>query len=169
MSRFHPRHTSSQESPSPQRCIRAAAAVAGVMAALPMMAHAQDAAQETPTVTVNVFNERHPISPYIYGGNFPDTKTDFIEKTGTRLSRYGGNILSSHNWKLRLRNICADWYFENHGDEYTPDWARTVQKHGSAAIVNMPESASPHSSAARMFSRSCSRMPRQRTLSALRI
>jgi phosphatidylinositol glycan class B len=107
------------------------------MASLPIMSHAQNAAPETPTVTVNVFNERHPISPYIYGGNFPNTETDFIQKTGTRLSRWGGNIATSHNWKLHLHNTGSDWYFENFGDEYTPDWVRTVQKHGSAAIVGI--------------------------------
>lgn len=89
------------------------------------------------TLTVNVFNERHPINPFVYGGNFPDTKTDFIEKTGTRLSRWGGNIATSHNWKLRLRNVAADWYFGNYEDDYTPDWVRAVQKHGSAAMVGI--------------------------------
>ena len=61
-------------------------AIAAVMAARPIMSCVKNTSPETPTVTVNVFNERHLISPYIYGGNFPNTETDFIEKTDSAVA-----------------------------------------------------------------------------------
>ncbi len=96
----------------------------------------EDPASATPAININVFNERHPISPYIYGGNFPKDNS-FIEETGTRLSRWGGNDATSYNWKLHLRNICADWYFENFACEDCLAFVKKVEDAGSAAIVGI--------------------------------
>lgn len=104
--------------------------------ALSTPAHAQSNASEAPTITVNIFNERHPISPFVYGGNFPKDEA-FLRKTGTTLSRWGGNIATSHNWKLHLRNTAADWFFENFDDTSTIDWVKWVQDAGSAAMVGI--------------------------------
>jgi hypothetical protein len=98
--------------------------------------YAQKPAPEPAEITVNVFNERHPISPYVYGGNFPKDGA-FLRKTGTRLSRWGGNIATTHNWKQRVRNTGADWFFENFDDESTIEWVRRVQEGGSAAMVGI--------------------------------
>ena len=109
-----------------------------LVAALASPARAQTATPGTPTITVDIFNERHPISPLVYGGNFPKDGA-FIRTTGTRLCRWGGNIATSYNWKLRLRNTAADWYFENFDDDTdTIDWVKWVQDSGSAAIVGIP-------------------------------
>ncbi|MBC8139389.1 MAG: glycoside hydrolase family 44 protein, partial [Fibrella sp.] len=62
----------------------------------------------------------------------------FLRKTGTRLSRWGGNIATTHNWKQRIRNTGADWYFENFGDESTIEWVKMVQSGGSAAMIGIP-------------------------------
>jgi len=89
------------------------------------------------TITVNVFNERHPINPYVYGGNFPGN-SDFITKSGTRLCRYGGNIATSTNWKLHIHNTAADWYFENFTDDKSlMDWVKWVQQAGSDAMIGV--------------------------------
>jgi hypothetical protein len=107
-----------------------------VLAALSAPSRAQNVASGTPTITVNAFDERHPISPYIYGGNFPKDSA-FIRATGTRLSRWGGNDRTSYNWKLHLRNTAADWYYENFIDVDSTDWVKSVQDSGSAAIVGI--------------------------------
>jgi hypothetical protein len=99
-------------------------------------ARAQSVVPDSPTITVNVFNERHAINPYVYGGNFPKDG-EFIRKSGTPLSRWGGNIATSHNWKLHLKNTAADWYFENFGDTDSVGWVKWVQDAGSAAIVGI--------------------------------
>ncbi|MBC8137183.1 MAG: hypothetical protein H8F28_14985, partial [Fibrella sp.] len=53
-------------------------------------AHAQCVESRPATITVNALHERHAINPYVYGGNFPKDAA-FLRKTGTRLSRWGGN------------------------------------------------------------------------------
>jgi len=95
------------------------------------------AAPSPPTITVNIFNERHQISTFVYGGNFPKDDA-FIRQTGTTLSRWGGNIATTHNWKQHIRNTGADWYFENFDDEDTIEWVKRVQNGGSAALIGIP-------------------------------
>ena len=65
------------------------------------------------TVTVNTLANRHPISPYIYGANFPPSQ-EYIALAGVTLSRWGGNNSSRYNWKLNVTNLDNDWYFENY-------------------------------------------------------
>lgn len=101
------------------------------------LSDAQKPASPPAVITVNTFNERHRISPYVYGGNFPKDGA-FIRKTGTRLSRWGGNIATTHNWKQRIRNTGSDWYFENFDDESTLAWVKRMQDNGSAAIIGIP-------------------------------
>jgi hypothetical protein len=64
-------------------------------------------------VTVNTLVNRHPISPYIYGANFPPSQ-QYITNGGVTLSRWGGNNSSRYNWKLNVTNLDNDWYFENY-------------------------------------------------------
>src|SRR5580658_149729 len=65
------------------------------------------------TVTVNTLANRHVISPYIYGANFPPSEA-YITTGGVTLSRWGGNNSSRYNWKLNVTNLDFDWYFENY-------------------------------------------------------
>jgi len=123
------------ESPR-RRAVPTMMLIPAFLAALSTPSHAQNAATGTPTITVNVFNERHSISPFVYGGNFPKDST-FIRTTGTRLSRWGGNIASSYNWKQHIHNTGSDWYFENFDDVNTIDWVKWVQEAGSAAVVGI--------------------------------
>ena len=126
--------------PSPTRRRLAATLIAlliPVLAAYPARSQSQKTTPATPAITVNIFNERHAISPLVYGGNFPEGDP-FIGTTGTRLCRWGGNIATSYNWKLHLHNTAADWYFENFGNVDSVNWVRRVENAGSAAIVGIP-------------------------------
>jgi hypothetical protein len=62
--------------------------------------------------TINVLADRHTISPYIYGGAFPqDTLT--ITDSGLTVVRWGGNAASTYNWQLQTYNADNDYYFED--------------------------------------------------------
>jgi len=86
-------------------------------------------ASATPvTVTVNLLADRHPISPYIYGANFPPSAS-YIANSGLTLSRWGGNNTSRYNWKKNVTNLDNDWYFENYA------WTSTSLAPSSAAFL----------------------------------
>jgi hypothetical protein len=62
--------------------------------------------------TIDVLANRHTISPYIYGGAFPqDAPT--ITDSGLTLVRWGGNAASTYNWQLQTDNADNDYYFED--------------------------------------------------------
>lgn len=64
------------------------------------------------TGVVDVLQDRHPISPLIYGANFP-SDTSYITDEGVTLVRWGGNAATPYNWKNFDTNASADWYFQN--------------------------------------------------------
>ena len=64
------------------------------------------------TVSINTLANRHSISPYIYGVNFPGDTT-YITDSGTTFVRWGGNASSRYNWKTFNTNSANDWYFLN--------------------------------------------------------
>jgi hypothetical protein len=88
-------------------------------------------------VNVKIFNNRKPVSPYIYGRN--NSITDFIgnpvsanswqlyKDAGLNFFREnGGNNLTKHNWKLNLSSH-PDWY----NNVYSSNWdyaAQTLQQ-----------------------------------------
>ena len=65
------------------------------------------------TFTIRSDEPIGPISPYIYGANFPD-----LSGTGRYLTlvRMGGNRLTAYNWETNASNAGSDWYFQN--DDY---------------------------------------------------
>jgi hypothetical protein len=63
-------------------------------------------------VTVDILSDRHAISPYVYGVNFPSSTT-CIQDSGATLIRWGGNAGSRYDWKNFATNAAADWYFSN--------------------------------------------------------
>lgn len=63
-------------------------------------------------ITVDVMANRHGISSYIYGTNFPNNTT-YIQDTGTTLVRWGGNATTRYNWKNFDTNAANDFYFLN--------------------------------------------------------
>lgn len=62
------------------------------------------------TVTVDAAADNHPISPLIYGMNFP---SDAQLAAGVPLARWGGNSTSRYNYKNDVHNTGNDYYFEN--------------------------------------------------------
>ena len=95
------------------------------------------------TVTVNLLANRHPISPYIYGANFPPSAA-YITNAGVTLSRWGGNNTSTYNWKLNVNNLDNDWYFENYPWEAgglatnSAAFLTQVAKAGGSPIMTIP-------------------------------
>lgn len=62
------------------------------------------------TVNVDATANQHPISPLIYGMNFPDTAQ---LAAGVPLARWGGNSTSRYNYQTDVHNTGNDYFFEN--------------------------------------------------------
>jgi Glycoside hydrolase family 44 len=95
----------------------------------------------TVNVTVDVLNDRHSISPYVYGGSYPkDAPT--ITDSGLTVVRWGGNATSRYNWKTFTNNAAADWYFEDFGyteigDGDSIKYIQDVKAAGSNPLMTM--------------------------------
>jgi hypothetical protein len=84
-----------------------------------------------------------PISPYIYGANFPDW--DAL-RLPFPLARQGGNRMSAYNWETNASNAGADWHHQNDAYMAPTDepgfvgrtFLRDAQRHGAAAILTVP-------------------------------
>src|SRR6202049_4341047 len=63
-------------------------------------------------MTVDVLTNRHPISPYVYGGAFPK-EAPTITDSGLTTVRWGGNASTRYNWINFDTNAAADYYFIN--------------------------------------------------------
>jgi len=100
------------------------------------------------SVTVDVLSDRHTISPYVYGGAFPqDAPT--ITDSGLTVVRWGGNGTSTYNWKLGTDNADNDYYFEDfafNGYSSLPgvtgvsdsiQWIQDVKAAGSSPLMTM--------------------------------
>jgi hypothetical protein len=92
-------------------------------------------------VTVDVLSDRHPISPYVYGGAYPkDAPT--ITDSGLSVVRWGGNATSTYNWQLQTDNADNDWYFEDFnyseiGDSSSSQFIQDVKTAGSNPLMTM--------------------------------
>jgi glycosyl hydrolase family 44 len=92
-------------------------------------------------VTVDVLANRHPISPYVYGGSYPkDAPT--ITDDGLTVVRWGGNATSRYNWQTFTNNAAADWYFEDFGyteigDGDSIKYIQDVKAAGSNPLMTM--------------------------------
>jgi hypothetical protein len=75
-------------------------------------ATATPSATTSVTVYIDTLSNRHPISPYVYGGAYPkDAPT--ITDSGLTVVRWGGNATSTYNWQLKTYNADNDYYFED--------------------------------------------------------
>jgi hypothetical protein len=82
---------------------------------------------------------RHAISPYVYGANFPPSAS-YVSASGATMIRWGGNNSSRYNWKINAKNNDADWYFEN-GNWGTPDaptFLSTMSAAGGSPLMTLP-------------------------------
>jgi hypothetical protein len=64
-------------------------------------------------VTVDVLTNRHAISPYVYGGAYPNNAAT-ITASGLSVVRWGGDATSTYNWQTQTYNAAADYYFEDY-------------------------------------------------------
>ena len=94
--------------------------------------------------TVDVLANRHVISPYVYGGSYPESAAK-ITDSGLSVVRWGGNATSTYNWQLKTYNADADWYFEDFdagglGDNTDGDstqFITNVKNAGSRPLMTM--------------------------------
>ena len=83
------------------------------LSALSTLAHADV------TVAVDPAANAHPISPLIYGLNFPtDPQIDAAHLT---VGRWGGNAVTRYNYEIDTGNTAADYFFENIPGCFTPE------------------------------------------------
>ena len=71
------------------------------------------AASTAIAVTVNTLADRHAISPYVYGGAYPNTSAQ-IGDSGTSVVRWGGNATTNYNWQTQTSNSANDYYFTDY-------------------------------------------------------
>ncbi len=92
-------------------------------------------------VTVDALSNRHAISPYVYGGAYPqDAPT--ITDSGLSVVRWGGNSTSRYNWQLFTYNAANDYFFEDFnyteiGDADSAKFITDVKNAGSHPIMTM--------------------------------
>jgi hypothetical protein len=105
-------------------------------------ANATPVAAATPVaVTVDVLTNRHPISPYVYGGSYPkDAAT--ISDSGLTVVRWGGNATSRYNWKTQTYNSANDYYFSDYligeiGDSDSAKFISDTIAAGSSPLMTM--------------------------------
>jgi hypothetical protein len=92
-------------------------------------------------VTIDALSNRHPISPYVYGGAYP-ANAAAITDSGTTVVRWGGNATSTYNWQLHTYNADNDWYFEDFplseiGDADSAQFIKDVLSAGSNPLMTM--------------------------------
>ena len=99
--------------------------------------------QKTARITLDV-TPTYPISPLIYGVNFPDWSG--MRGLAIPLARQGGNRMTAYNWETNAGNAGSDWKHQN--DSYldkTDEAGHTTRvflegalRHGAAAILTVP-------------------------------
>jgi hypothetical protein len=77
---------------------------------------AQPLAAKSIQITINAMTNRHPISPYVYGGAYPQDAAT-ITDSGLTEVRWGGDATSTYNWQLQTDNAANDYYFEDYAAE----------------------------------------------------
>lgn len=102
----------------------------------------------TVPVDVDPEQERHPISPLIYGMAF--APADYVSDLRLGLNRWGGNDKTRYNWVLgNACNAARDWRFANRVAVTTPglkegpssaaDWfVRENRKGGAETLLTVP-------------------------------
>jgi len=96
------------------------------------------------SVQIGVLADRHTISPYIYGGSYPQDSAHVTDSGMTEV-RWGGDATSTYNWQLGTDNAAADYYFEdynaegfsNGSDSSSTEFISDVEKAGSHPLMTM--------------------------------
>jgi hypothetical protein len=99
------------------------------------------AATKTVHITIDALTNRHVISPYVYGGAYPqDAPT--ITDSGLSVVRWGGDATSRYNWQAGTYNAGNDWYFGDYGyteigDSDSSQFIKDVKAAGSSPLMTM--------------------------------
>jgi Glycoside hydrolase family 44 len=96
------------------------------------------------SVQIDALADRHTISPYIYGGSYPQDPAHVTDSGMTEV-RWGGDATSTYNWQLGTDNAAADYYFEdysaegfsNGSDSSSTEFITDVEKAGSHPLMTM--------------------------------
>ena len=73
-----------------------------------------------PSLSVDLTQDRHPISEEIYGMNFASAA--LLAELHVPVHRWGGNSTTRYSWQNDTSNRASDWYFENiPNDNADPD------------------------------------------------
>jgi hypothetical protein len=124
-------------------CLVAFAASGSSKAQNDSSSHSSQASSSTTSVAVMIdaLANRHPISPYVYGGAYPQNAST-ITDSGLTVVRWGGNSTSRYNWKLQTYNAANDYYFEDFnyseiGDSDSVKYIDDVKTAGSHPLMTM--------------------------------
>ncbi|HVO18753.1 MAG TPA: glycoside hydrolase family 44 protein, partial [Anaeromyxobacter sp.] len=96
------------------------------------------------TLRIDVLADRHAISPYVYGGAYPQDAAH-VTDSGTTLVRWGGNSTSTYNWQLGTINAANDYYYEDYdaagfgdgSDSSSTQFITDVRNAGSHPLMTM--------------------------------
>ncbi len=104
-------------------------------------ADTQAPAVKTVHITVDALTNRHAISPYVYGGSYPQDAAT-ITDSGMSVVRWGGNATSRYNWQAGTENSAADWYWGDYGyteigDSDSSKFIQDVKAAGSNPLMTM--------------------------------
>ena len=94
-------------------------------------------------ISIDAQQNRHPISPLIYGTAFASSASQLLDLNAP-LHRSGGNSETRYNWQLNAHNHAADWYFQSLADaSATPgasadDFVTSSKGGGAAAMLTIP-------------------------------
>jgi fibronectin type 3 domain-containing protein len=95
-------------------------------------------------VNINVLANRHTISPYIYGGSYPQDAAH-VTDSGLTVVRWGGDSTSTYNWQLQTTNAANDYYYEDYAasgfgngdDGNSTQFISDVENAGSHPLMTM--------------------------------
>jgi hypothetical protein len=127
-------HSSSNVTPTPSQAVRAASASN-------YQAPVRAVTAKTVHITIDALTNRHAISPYVYGGSYPQDAAT-ITDSGMSVVRWGGNATSRYNWKAGTNNAAADWYYGDYGyteigDRDSSKFIQDVKTAGSNPLMTM--------------------------------
>jgi hypothetical protein len=95
-------------------------------------------------ITVDALTNRHSISPYVYGGAYPQDAAT-VADSGMSVVRWGGDATSTYNWQLETNNAANDYYFEDYAaqgfnngtDGSSTQFIQDVKAAGSNPLMTM--------------------------------
>ncbi|MFM9884975.1 MAG: glycoside hydrolase family 44 protein [Burkholderiales bacterium] len=128
-----------QARPFAARARLQALAIAIVMAGCTPLSIAEG---PTHVITVDVQQDRRPISPLIYGVNWASTAQ--LAELNSPFNRHGGNATSRYNWKLNASNRGRDWYYQSSGEpdaspgELVDTFIADTRAAGAEPTITMP-------------------------------